>query len=253
MLWIISAVVVAVILIVVFNRRAGRRFGEAANAQISKAGNWFWKRDPQAIYQHRVDEATEEIRNATTAVEEHRALINSLNRQVDENRREVAILDIRIKSSLKDDPQDLKGRAANYAVQLKTTQNNLKNNEDQLNKATILYQNNIKKINLARTRIKEAEDEGHQLGLELKMAKTEAAINNLASSCNINMKSVDGLSEAKEEIRRQIDRERAKGDVATDLGTNGMMEIEEEERLKRLEGQELLEKYKQDMGLNNEK
>lgn len=250
MWWILGIIVVAVALVLIFNRRAGRRIGEAANAQISKLGNSLWRRDPQAIYQHRIDEATEEIRDATTALEENKALINSLNRQVEENKREATVLDARIKTSLKDDPQDTKGKAASYVLQLNTAKRNLENNESQLNKATTLYQNNVKKINLARTKIKEAEDEGKQLGLELKMARTEAAINNLATSCNVNLKSMGGLSEAKEEILRQIDRERAKGDVATDLGTNGMEEIEEEERLKKAEGQELLEKYKQEMGLN---
>ena len=248
--WIICIAAVIVVLVLIFNRRAGRRIGEAANAQLGKAGNWLWKKDPQAIYQHRIDEATEEIRSATTALEEHKSLINSLSRQVEENRKEANVLDARIKASLKDDPQDSKGRAAGYVMQLKTAQNNLKSNEEQLNKATVLYQGNVKKINLARAKIKEAEDKGHQLGLELKMAKTEAVINNLAYSCNVNLKSVDGLSEVEEEIRRQIDRERAKGDVATDLGTNGMVEIEEEERLKKAEGAELLEKYKQEMNLN---
>jgi phage shock protein A len=235
------------VLVLAFNRKAFMRLFESGNAQVGKAGRWAWERDPAAVYQQRVDDATEEINSATRSVEEHKGLVNSLTRQVEDGKREVAILDARIKTSLKDDPTDSKGNAARYCTQLERAKTNLERNTEQHEKSLQMYTNNIKKIQLARQKIKDAEDEGRQLGVELKMAKTEAAINNLATSARVNVKGVDGLSEVAEEMRKQIDKERAKGDVAADLGNDGMAEIEEEERLRKAAGADLLAKYKSEM------
>lgn len=233
-----------VVLMAIFNRKALKRMFESGNAQVGKAGRWAWQKDPAAIYQQRVDDATQEIEEATKAVEEHKGLVNSLGRQVEDGKREVAVLDARVKASLKDDPEDSKGNAGRYVVQLQRAQENLTRNEAQHQKAMTLYQNNIRKIQLARQKIKDAEDEGKQLGVELKMAKTEAAIADLATKTNVNVKGVDGLGEVAEEMRRQIDKERAKGEVAADLGTDGMAEIEEEERLRKASAADLLAQYK---------
>lgn len=241
---IVGLVAVLLVILAIVNRKAFWRLFESGNAQVGKAGRWAWQKDPAAIFQQRIDDATEEINDATRAVEQHKGLVNSLGRQVEDGKREAAVLDARVKNSLKDDPTDASGNASKYVVQLQRVQENLARNEAQHKNAVTLYQNNIKKITLARTKIKEAEDEGKQLGVELKMAKTEAAIANLAKGTNINVKGVDGLSEVAEEMRRQIDVERAKGDVAADLGMDGMAEIEEEDRLRKAAGADLLEKYK---------
>lgn len=243
----IVIVAVVVVLLMVFNRKALRRIFESGNAQVSKVGRALWEQDPQAIIQHRIDEATEEIRSATTALEENKALVNSLNRQVADGKREVALLDARVRNSLLDDPDDKNGKAGVYVQQLQTAQTALATNEGQLERVTAMYQNNLKKIQAARGKIKEAEDRARQIGIELKMAKTEAAIGELSAKCNINIKSVDGLSEAEELARRQIDKYKARGEVATDMGTDGLAEIEEEERLKKAEGAALLEQYKANM------
>lgn len=251
-MWTVIGVVAAVlVLLALVNRKAFGRLFESGRAQVGELGRAAWQKDPQAIFQQRVDDATEEINEATKAVEQHKGLVNSLGRQVEDGKREVAVLDSRVQSSLKDDPEDTKGNAGRYVAQLQRAQENLARNEAQHTKAVTLYQNNIKKIQLARQKIKDAEDEGKQLGIELKMAKTEAAIANLATSANVNVKGVDGLGEVAEEMRRQIDKERAKSDVAADLGTDGMAEIEEEERLRKAAGADLLAQYKAKAAANN--
>lgn len=238
---------ILVALVALVNYRAFLRVFQAGNAQVGKLGRSVWQADPQAIYQQKVDEATDEIREATKSVEEHKGLVNSLNRQVEDGRREVNRLDARVKASLQDDPNDTSGKAVAYVQQLQVAKNNLAKNEEQLAKANLLYESNIKKIKLAREKIKDAEDRGRQLGVELKMAKTNAAINDLATKNNVSMKAMDGLSEIEEELRRQIDAENAKTDVSTDLGVNGLAEAEEEERLRKAEGAALLEQYKKNL------
>lgn len=242
---IIGAVIGGLLLLMaIFNRKALMRLFESGNAQVGKASRWAWEKDPRAIYQQRIDDAAGEIEEATKMVEEHKGLVNSLNRQVEEGKREVASLDARIKASLKEDPQDTKGNASRYVMQLQRAKENLARNEAQHQKTITLYQNNIRKIQMSRQKIKDAEQEGNQLGIELKMARTEAAISDLAAKTNINIKGVDGLGEVADEIRRQIDQERARGEVAADLGTDGMAEIEEEERLQKASAAQLLEEYK---------
>ena len=127
-------------------------------AQIGKMGNWFWHADPAANYQKVLDDAAEEIGDATSAIEANKALVNSLTRQVADNEREVARLDARVKNSLAEDPADKGGKAAEYVMQLSVAQSHMAKNKDQLGKVQGLYQNNLKKIEMARRKIKEAQD-----------------------------------------------------------------------------------------------
>lgn len=229
------------------NRRAARHMADAASAQIGKMGNWFWNADPRANFQKVLDDAAEEIGDATGAIESNKALVNSLTRQVADNEHEVARLDARVKNSLADDPQDKSGKAAEYVMQLSISQSHLAKNKDQLVKVQSLYQNNLKKIEMARRKIKEAQDRGKQLNVELDMAKTSAKISKLATGFNINSPNLEGLGEVEQQMRDQIDKYNAVSEVQTDMGTDGLKELEEEDRLRKGEAARMLEDYKKKM------
>jgi phage shock protein A len=248
----VSLMMVAVIgglfgLLWIINRRAARHVTSAASAQIGKMGNWLWNADPKANFQKLLDDAAEEIGDATNAIEANKALVNSLTRQVADNEREVARLDARVKNSLAEDPEDRNGKAAEYVMQLSVAQSHLAKNKDQLGKVQSLYQNNLKKIEMARGKIKEAQDRGRQLNVELDMAKTSAKISKLATSFNINSRNLEGLGEVEEQMRYQIDKYNAVSEVQTDLGTDGLKELEEEDRLRKGEAVRMLEDYKKKM------
>jgi phage shock protein A len=231
----------------VINRRAARHATTAASAQVGKIVDWFWHADPKANYQKVLDDAAEEIGDATNAIEANKALVNSLTRQVADNEREVAKLDARVKNSLAEDPEDKNGKAAEYVMQLSVAQSHLAKNKDQLGKVQSLYQNNLKKIEMARRKIKEAQDRGKQLNVELDMAKTSAKISKLATSFNINSPNLEGLGEVEEQMRNQIDKYNAVSEVQTDMGTDGLKELEEEDRLRKGEAVRMLEDYKKKM------
>ena len=231
----------------VVNSRAARQVTTAASAQVGKIGNWFWHADPKAIYQKVLDDATEEIRDATNAIEANKALVNSLTRQVADNEREVGRLDARVKNSLSEDPQDKSGKAADYVMQLSVSQSHLAKNKEQLGKVQTMYQNNLKKIEMARLKIKEAQDRSKQLNIELDMARTSASISKLATSFNVNSPNLEGLGEVEEAMRSQIDKYNAVSQVQTDMGLDGMKELEEEERLRKGEAARMLEEYKKKM------
>lgn len=249
MLFSVTGIIVGVLLVMyLVNKRSLNKTLQAGGAQVDKVGNFLWSRDPAAVYQKIVDDATQEISDATEAIEENRALVTGLSRQVEDGRREIARVDAKIKLSLSDDPQDTNGRAADYVKQLQTAKEHLAKNEAQYTQVNNLYQFNIKKVNAARDKIKDAEDHGRQMGIELKMAQTQAKIAKLATKFNVNGLNTDGLAEVTAEMQRQIDKANAVSQVQADMGLDGMKELEEEERLRKAEGKNLLEDYKKNMG-----
>jgi phage shock protein A len=243
-----TIVVVLLVLMFFLNRRAARHTVAAGSAQLGKLGNWFWNQDPKANYQKIVDDAAEEIRHATESIEENKALVNSLTTQVSSNRTEANRLQARLDNSLADDPEDKSGKAAEYMEKLELAKTHTKTNEGQLNRANALYQTNLKKIQFARQKIKDAQDRGRELGLNLEMAKTDAQISKLASTVSTGV-SLDGLGEVEAEMQKQIDRYNAVGQVQSDLGLDGLKEVEEEERLRKADSRVKLEQYKKSKGI----
>jgi hypothetical protein len=102
---------------------------------------------------------------------------------------------------------------------------------------------------IARGKIKEAQDRGRQLGVELEMAKTNAKISKLATTVNVNAVNMEGLGEVEDEMRRQIDKYNAVSDVQSDLGADGLKDLEEEERLRKADAKRKLEEYKKAKGI----
>ncbi len=79
------------------------------------------------------------------------------------------------------------------------------------------------------------------------MSRADAELAKLSEKFNVRSSSLDGLGEVEDEIQRQIDTNRGKAQVARDLSSDGIAEIEEQERLQKQEAAEVLEKMKAEM------
>lgn len=249
MVWYsVAGVVFLLVLVWFFNRRAFNDIWTSGRAQLGKLGQTAVSIDPRAVWEQEIRDAREELDRSIADLEESKGLVTELQEQVNQFSREVAVLDKKVRNSLLDDPEDSKGKAAEYVVQLESAQNQLNKNKDQLNHATTLYGNNLKKYQLASKKIREKEERGRQLGQEVKSSETNARLARLAQKFNVDVNGLDNrLNESEAEMRRQIARNNAVSEVQMDLGVSGLAEAEEEERLAKAEAKSKLEEYRKKM------
>ena len=247
-MWTYVGIAVAVVLVIaVFQRKTLQRVWDSLMAQVGKLGRWIWKADPVALYQAEVDRSADEIREGTSGLEQYRGLVTRVQRQVENNKKEKARLEARIKTHLVAGNED---KAATYAVELKKVEADLKENETQLASYETSYKNNLKKIQYARQRIEAAKEKAHKLDADLKLSQAEAETAKLAEKFNVRTNTLEGLGEIEEEIQRQIDTNRGKAQVIADLSADGLAEIEEEEAIQKAEAKATLEEMKASLGLN---
>lgn len=218
----------------------------ALTAQFGKFAKMIWRADPIAIYQAEVDRSADEINEATVGLEQYRGLVSRLQRQVAHGEKETARLEARIKAQLTAGNED---KAADYAVQLKKNQADLEENRSQLSGYEASYQNNLKKIKVARQRIEAAKQKAQKLHADLRFSRVEAETAKLAERYSVRTNTLDGLGEIEDEIQRQIDANRGKAQVLHDLSSDGLDEIAEEEAVQKAEAKMVLEQMKRDMGL----
>jgi phage shock protein A len=240
-LFIFGAVV---LVLAVFQRKNLGRIFTAIFAQFGKLARGVWSADPVAVMQAEVDRSADEIRDATTGLEQYRGLVTRLQRQVATGEKEVERLTVRVKAFLAENNEI---KAAEYAVLLKKAETDLIENRSQLQGYESAYQNNLRKIQFARQKIEQAKEKARKLDAELRLSKAEAETARLAEKFNVRTNSLEGLGEIEEEIQRQIDTNRAKAQVMRDLSSGGLDQIAEEEAIQRQEAAEVLARFKSEM------
>jgi phage shock protein A len=204
-----------------------------------------WGFDPVAVYQQEVDNSAEEIKEATSGLEQYRGLVSRLQRQVESGQKEVARLDARIKIYLEKGDE---ASATTSAIQLKKAQTDLEENKAQLKQYEGAYENNLKKIRYANQKIADARDKAQKLKADLQLSRAEAETAKLAQKFNCKNVSLEGAAEVEDEIQRQIDGNRAKAQVISDLSQDGLGEIAEQEAIQKQEAADILASYKANMG-----
>lgn len=235
---------VVVLVLAIFQRKNLGRLLTAVSAQFGKLFRWVWRIDPIAVYQAEVDRSAEEIQQAGEGLEQYRGLVSRLQRQVANGEKEEVRLTTKVKTLLVAENED---RAAEEALHLKKTQSELAENRSQLKSYENAYQDNLKKVRYANDKIKSAKEKAESMQADLRLSKAEAETAKLAQRFNINSNVTNGLGEIEDEIQRQIDANRAKGQVIRDLSQDGLDQIEEDEKLQKAEAKELLQKFKQEM------
>jgi phage shock protein A len=240
-------VIVAVVVVILYfvNPRALGRFFEAGSAQVGKAGRWAANQDPVAMYKEKIDDATEQISTAKKGLVSVRGLIMGVQRQVDDGEKDTARLDARVKAALASGDES---RAAEYVRQLQDCKKQLEENRRQLAIHQETYQGFLKQVQAAQNKVVQARDEAEKIGVELQISKAEAELADIAENFQVNTSALDGLGAIKGEIHRQIDANRARGQVARDLSAGAVKEMEEEDRIKNEEAKVLLDQYKAEMG-----
>lgn len=233
-MWTFLAIVAAVLVtLAVVNRQALMQMFGGARVQTGSA-------DALAHYQEKVDGAAETLRHARTGLDRCRTVMSSLQRQIADGEREVARLDVRIKSALSEGNEE---KATEYVQQLEGSKAAVEENKKQLSANQEIYASLLKQVRGAQDRIVQAKRDGDSLGKQLQTSQAEADLTDITQSLTSdpNLSTLDADREA---VLQQIDANRAKAETAHDLDAVQLSERENEERSRQVEAKALLDQYK---------
>lgn len=216
----------------------------AVRAQFNKLANYFWSADPIAQMQYEYDTAVEELKSGRQGLEQYRALVERVSRQAESDKRHVETLEAKVKAYLKSGDRETAGK---FAIELQKAKQQLQENQAQLDMHEKAYENNVKKIKHASKKLGEVREKIARYDAELKMSRAEAEMAQLAQSFDFDVTTDFGQIE--QVLNDKIGLNRAKARVAADLSTEGIEEIEREEKMESALADDALRQYEIELGL----
>ncbi len=215
----------------------------AFKGQMNKMANYFWKADPVAQMQYEYDKAVDQMKEGRVGVEQYRALVERVNRQVDKNRTHIGTLDAKIKSYLSVNDRET---AAKFALELQKAKKELAENESQLKMHEEAYTNHLTKIKFATSKLGELREKIQKYDAELKMSRAEAELAKVANTIKVDVTTDFG--EIEQVMQDEIDKNRAKAKVAADLSSDGLEDIKREMNMEKQLGDQALREFEKNMG-----
>jgi phage shock protein A len=217
---------------------------KAFAAQMNKIANFFWTADPIAQLQYEYDKAVDQMKDGREGLEQYRALVERVTRQVEGDRQHVASLEARIKAYLKAGERDT---AAKFALELQKAKKEFAENEAQLKLHETAYDNNVTKVKHATKKLSDLKNRIKKYDAELKLSRAEAELAKLAQSFNFDITTDFGQIE--DVIQDKIGLNRAKVRVAADLSGEGLEDIKREEAVEEAMAADALREFEIEMGM----
>lgn len=214
-------------------------------AQMNKMANYFWKADPIAQMQYEYDKAVDQIKEGRTGVEQYRALVERINRQVEKNRGHIATLEAKIKAYLGSGDRET---AAKFALELQKARKELQENESQQKLHEEAYNNHLMKIKHASGKLAKLREKIQTYDADLKMSRAEAELAKVAHSINIDITTDFG--EVEQVLQDEIDKNRAKAKVSADLSNEGLEEVKAEMDMEKKLADQALREFEKQLGTN---
>jgi len=240
---ILGIVAVAVVVLLLLNRKAFMNMFSALRAQVGEVGRAAKNADPLAMYRQVIDDGLDNIQKAKVSLETVRTQVRSLQRQVDDGTTEKTRLENRIKAALANgDPNNT---ASEYAIQLESVERNLETNVEQLERTKGMYDSFTKTIELNQRKVTEARKEVQDLGVQLEQSEREKELVRFNAEFEKGVDVSGTLSEAREAVLRKIDANRAAGDVAADTSKQKAAELADEELERKQRAEDILARFKQ--------
>lgn len=217
---------------------------KALKAKINQMANWFYASDPVAQMQLEYDQAVDQLREGRQGLEQYRALVERVMRQVESNRANANMLEAKIKAYLQSGDRET---AARYALELQKAKKELAENESQLQMHEQAYNNNLTKIQHASGKLAALREKIQKYDSELKMSRAEAEMAKLAKDFNFDVTTDFG--QAEQIIQDQIGLNRAKARVAADLSGEGIADIKREQEMEKTLADQALREFEVQAGM----
>jgi phage shock protein A len=216
----------------------------AFRAQLNKLANFFWTADPIAQMQYEYDMAVEQLKEGRQGLEQYRALVDRVGRQVASGKARVSDLEARTKAFLQAGQREA---AAECALQLQRMQKDVSENETQLKMHEDAYNNNLTKVKHASKKLGQVKEKIQKYDAELKMSRAEAEMAKLAQDFNFDVTTDFGQIE--QVIQDKIGLNRAKARVAADLSGEGVEQVKQEQALEKAQAEMALQQFEVQMGM----
>jgi phage shock protein A len=216
----------------------------AFRAQLNKLANFFWTADPIAQMQYEYDKAVDQLKEGRQGLEQYRALVDRVGRQVATGKARVSELEAKTKALLQAGQREA---AAECALQMQRVQKDLAENEAQLKMHETGYNNNLTKIQHATKKLGDVRQKIQKYDAELKMSKAEAEMAQLAQDFNFDVTTDFGQIE--QVLQDKIGLNRAKARVAADLSGQGVDQIKQEQAVEKAQAELALQQFEQQLGL----
>ena len=216
----------------------------AMAAQVNKLANLFWTADPIAQMQYEYDLAVDQMKSGREGLEQYRALVERVSRQVATNQGHVSNLEAKIKAYLQAGDRDT---ASKFAFELQKAKKELDENKNQLTLHEEAYNNNVTKIKHASGKLASIREKIAKYDAELKMSRAEAEMAKLSKDFNFDVTTDFGQIE--QVIQDKIGLNRAKVRVAADLSSEGLVDIQREQAAEKAMGDQALRDFEVQMGL----
>jgi phage shock protein A len=185
-------------------------------AQMNKIANFFWTADPIAQLQYEYDKAVDQMKEGREGLEQYRALVERVTRQVNGDQQHVAALEARIKAYLQVGERET---ASKFALELQKAKKELAENGAQLKLHETAYTNNVTKIQHATKKLADLKQKIQKYDAELKLSRAESELAKLATSFNFDITTDFGQIE--DVIQDKIGLNRAKVRVARPAAGHG--------------------------------
>ena len=217
---------------------------KALAAQMNKVANYFWTADPIAQLQYEYDKAVDQMKEGREGLEQYRALVERVTRQVNGDREHVAQLEARIKAYLQVGERET---ASKFAMELQRAKKDLAENETQLKLHEQAYGNNVMKIKHATKKLADLKTKIQKYDADLKLSRAEAELSKLATQFNFDVTTDFGQIE--DVIQDKIGLNRAKVRVAADLSGEGIDKIKTEQAVEKNLADQALREFEVEMGM----
>jgi phage shock protein A len=211
---------------------------------MNKVANFFWTADPIAQLQYEYDKAVDQMKEGREGLEQYRALVERVTRQVNGDRQHVASLEARIKAYLQAGERET---ASKFALELQKAKKELAENEAQLKLHETAYNNNVTKIKHATKKLSDLKNKIAKYDADLKLSRAEAELAKLAHTFNFDVTTDFGQIE--DVIQDKIGLNRAKVRVAADLSGEGLEDIKREEAVEQAMADTALREFEIEMGM----
>jgi phage shock protein A len=220
------------------------KFWNALRAQINKLANFFWTADPIAQMQYEYDRAVDQLKEGRLGLEQYRALVERVNRQVANDKSHVSSLEAKVKAYLQAGDRETAGK---FALEMQKAKKDQAENETQLKMHEEAYNNNLTKIKHASGKLSQIREKIAKYDAELKMSRAEAEMAKLAQDFHFDVTTDFGQIE--QVIQDRIGLNRAKARVASDLSGEGVEDVRREQAMEKAMAEDALKEYEVQLGL----
>ena len=214
------------------------KFLRALRGQLNKLANALWGADPIAQMQYEYDLAVEQLKDGRAGLEQYRALVERVNRQVIAGQAHVASLEAKVNAYLQTGEREM---AAKFALELQKATKNAAENEAQLAIHEAAYNNNLGKIKLAATRLAQIREKIQKYNAELKMSRAEAEIAKLAEDFHLGVTTDFGQIE--QVVQEKISLNKAQTRVAADLAGQSDEDLRREQLVEQALAEQALRDF----------